>query len=247
MELFFEKSNGKNIIKSHLLHYLNKQNFLNRFILKTYAKKRSYSPAEERWNIYSHGLGFLLSIPATVFLILKASHGDVWQIVSVSIYGASMMTLYLASTLYHSSKDPERRHKLNIFDHASIYLLIAGTYTPFLLTTLRGPWGWSLFGVIWTAAIGGIIFKLFYTGKFDVVSTIAYVAMGSIVIVAIKPLMAHLPLPGLYWLLAGGVSYIIGAVLYLQYKLPFHHAIFHFFVLAGSACHFIAVYDYVLS
>jgi len=215
--------------------------------VKEYTKKREYSPTEERLNIWSHGLGFLIAIPATVMLIVKASlHGDVWQIVSVSIYGASMMTLYLASTLYHSAKDPERRHKLNVFDHASIYLLIAGTYTPFLLVTLRGPWGWGLFGVIWAAAIGGIIFKIFYTGKFDVVSTIAYIVMGSIVLVAIKPLVANLSLPGLYWLLAGGISYIIGAVLYLQHKMPFHHAIFHLFVLGGSVCHYIAVYSYVL-
>ncbi len=215
--------------------------------MKEYTKKREYSPTEERLNIWSHGLGFLLAIPATVMLIVKASlHGDAWQIVSVSIYGASMITLYLASTLYHSAREPERRHRLNVFDHASIYLLIAGTYTPFLLVTLRGPWGWSLFGVIWAAAIGGIIFKIFYTGRFDVVSTIAYVVMGSIVLIAIKPLIANLSLPGLYWLLAGGISYIIGAVLYLQYKMPFHHAIFHLFVLGGSVCHYIAVYSYVL-
>ncbi len=215
--------------------------------MENYTSKRKYSPAEERLNILSHGLGFLLAIPATAMLLVKASlHGDAWQIISVSIYGASMITLYLASTLYHSAKEPERRHKLNVFDHASIYLLIAGTYTPFLLVTLRGPWGWSLFGVIWAAAIGGIIFKIFYTGRFDVVSTIAYVVMGSIVLVAIKPLVANLSLPGLYWLLAGGISYIIGAVLYLQHKMPFHHAIFHLFVLGGSVCHYIAVYSYVL-
>ena len=215
--------------------------------MENYTSKRKYSPAEERLNILSHGLGFLLAIPATAMLLVKASlHGDAWQIISVSIYGASMITLYLASTLYHSAKEPERRHKLNVFDHASIYLLIAGTYTPFLLVTLRGPWGWSLFGVIWAAAIGGIIFKIFYTGRFDVVSTIAYVVMGSIVLVAIKPLVASLSLPGLYWLLAGGISYIIGAVLYLQHKMPFHHAIFHLFVLGGTVCHYIAVYSYVL-
>ncbi len=215
--------------------------------MKNYSEKRVYSPAEEQLNILSHGLGFLLSIPASVFVILKASlHGDAWQIVSVSIYAASMMMLYLASTLYHSAKNPEKRHKLNVFDHASIYLLIAGTYTPFLLVTLRGAWGWSLFGVIWAAAIGGVIFKLFYTGRFNIISTVAYVVMGSIVLVAIKPLVANLSLPGLYWLLAGGVSYIIGAVLYLQHKMPYHHAIFHLFVLGGSVCHYIAVYSYVL-
>lgn len=214
---------------------------------KKEAKVRTYSPLEEKLNIYSHGLGFLLAIPATVMLILKASmHGNAWQIVSVSIYGLSMMTLYLASTLYHSATDPKRRHRLNVFDHASIYLLIAGTYTPFVLVTLRGPWGWSLFGVVWAAAIGGIIFKIFYTGRFDLASTIAYVVMGSIVLIAIKPLIAHLPLPGLYWLVAGGVSYIVGAVLYMQTKMPYHHAVFHLFVLLGSFCHFWAIYWYVI-
>jgi len=215
--------------------------------MKTYSKRRVYSPREEKLNIISHGLGFILAIPATVLLIIKASlHGDAWQIVSVSIYGVSMMTLYLASTLYHSSKDPKKRHRLNVFDHAAIYLLIAGTYTPFVLVTLRGPWGWSLFGVIWAAAIAGIILKIFYTGKYDLISTIAYVVMGSIVLIAIKPLIAGLPLAGLYWLIAGGVSYIVGAVLYMRTKMPFHHAIFHVFVLIGSLCHFAAIYWYVI-
>lgn len=215
--------------------------------MASHSKMYAYSPKEEKLNIISHGLGVVLAIPATVMLIVKASfHGNAWQIVSVSIYGASMITLYLASTLYHSTKNIEKRHKLNVFDHASIYLLIAGTYTPFLLVTLRGTWGWSLFGVIWAAAIGGVIFKIFYTGKFSVISTVAYVVMGSIVLVAIKPLITNLSLPGLYWLLVGGVSYIIGAVLYLQHKMPYNHAIFHLFVLAGSICHYIAVYSYVL-
>jgi len=216
--------------------------------MKEYAKIRVYSPMEEKLNIFSHGLGFILAIPATVMLILKASlHGDTWQIVSVSIYGLSMMTLYLASTLYHSAKDPQHRHRLNVFDHASIYLLIAGTYTPFVLVTLRGPWGWSLFSVVWAAAIGGIIFKIFYTGRFDLVSTVAYVMMGSIVLIAIKPLIANLSLPGLYWLVAGGVSYIVGAVLYMLRKMPFHHAVFHLFVLIGSICHYWAIYWYVIA
>ncbi len=215
---------------------------------KKYAKIRVYSPLEEKLNIFSHGLGFILAIPATVMLILKASlHGDVWQIVSVSIYGLSMMTLYLASTLYHSAKDHQRRHRLNVFDHASIYLLIAGTYTPFVLVTLRGPWGWSIFGVVWAAAIGGIIFKIFYTGRFDLVSTIAYVVMGSIIVIAIKPLIHHLPVVGLWWLVAGGVSYVVGAVLYMMRKMPFHHAVFHLFVLIGSICHYWAIYWYVIA
>jgi len=210
-------------------------------------KIKHYSPLEEKLNIYSHGLGFLLAIPATIFMILKASfHRDVWQIVSVSIYGVSLMTLYLASTIYHASKEEKLRSRLNIFDHASIYLLIAGTYTPFVLVTLRGPWGWSLFGVVWAAAIGGIIFKLYFTGRFERVSTIAYVLMGLVVLVAIKPLIDRLPLPGLYWLIAGGVSYIVGAVFYMQRKIQFQHAIFHILVLVGSICHFWAIYEYVI-
>ena len=211
-------------------------------------KIKRYSPLEEKLNIYSHGLGFLLAIPATILMILKASsHQDAWQIVSVSIYGLSLMTLYLASTIYHASKGEKLRSRLNIFDHASIYLLIAGTYTPFVLVTLRGPWGWSLFSVVWTAAIAGIIFKLYFTGKFERVSTIAYVLMGLVVLVAIKPLIDHLPLPGLVWLIAGGISYIAGAVFYMQRKLPFQHALFHILVLVGSFCHFWAIYYYVIA
>lgn len=212
-----------------------------------HSKVKIYSPLEERINILSHGLGFVLAIPATILLILKAlSHGSAWQIVSVSIYGASLMTLYLASTLYHASKNERKRRRLNIFDHASIYLLIAGTYTPFVLVTLRGPWGWSLFGVVWGAAIGGIIFKLYFTGRFEKVSTIAYVLMGLVVLVAIKPLVEHLPLPGLYWLIAGGVSYIVGAAFYMQRKIQFQHALFHILVLVGSLCHWWAIYEYVI-
>lgn len=211
-------------------------------------KIKHYSPLEEKLNIYSHGLGFLLAIPATILMILKASsHRDAWQIVSVSIYGVSLMTLYLASTIYHASKGEKLRSRLNILDHASIYLLIAGTYTPFVLVTLRGPWGWSLFGVVWAAAIAGIIFKLYFTGRFERVSTIAYVLMGLVVLVAIKPLVDHLPLPGLIWLIAGGISYIVGAVFYMQRKLPLQHALFHVLVLVGSFCHFWAIYYYVIS
>lgn len=214
---------------------------------QSFDMEKQYSNTEELLNIVSHGLGFLLAIWATVVLIIKASHtGDPWQIVSVSIFGASMMLLYLASTLYHSAKEPKRRQRLNVFDHASIYVLIAGTYTPFVLVTLRGPWGWTIFGIIWGAAIAGIIFKLFYTGRFTLASTIAYVVMGLLVLIAIKPLIDNLSSQGLFWLLAGGVSYIIGAVLYLQKKMPFNHAIFHLFVLFGTFSHFWAIYWYVI-
>lgn len=207
---------------------------------------RDYTKKEEFWNVLTHGLGLALSIPATVLLVVHASlYESVWHIVSFSIYGASMVVLYLASTLFHSAKNKKTRLRLNVFDHASIYLLIAGTYTPFLLVTLRGGWGWSLFGVIWGLAIAGGIIKLFFTGRYDKISTLVYVLMGWLIIIAIKPLYENLSGGGLFWLSLGGIAYSIGAVLYLLRKFPYNHAIFHVFVLVGSICHFIAIFFYV--
>ena len=208
---------------------------------------RQYQKTEEILNVITHGLGFLLSVVALVILVVYASlDGDAWHIVSFSIYGASLVILYLASTLFHSARKQSLRNKLNIFDHAAIYILIAGTYTPFLLVTIRGPWGWSLFGVIWGLAIGGVIFKLFFTGKYDVISALIYVAMGWLIIIAIKPMNENLSSDGLIWLIGGGISYMIGAVFYLLNKLPYNHAIFHIWVLLGSFAHFVAVFWYVL-
>lgn len=209
--------------------------------------KAMYSAKEEIFNTISHGIGFLLSIPALVVLIVFASlYGDVWHIVSFSIYGSSLIILYFASTAYHAAKKPVLKHRLNIFDHAAIYVLIAGTYTPFALVTLNGPWGWSIFGVIWGLAIAGIIFKLFFIGKFRTLSAIGYVLMGWVIIVAVKPLLDNLAPGGLWWLLAGGISYCIGVIFYVQKKMPYAHGIFHIFVLLGSLCHFISVFFYVL-
>jgi hemolysin III len=206
-----------------------------------------YPTTEEKINILTHGLGLLLSIAALVLLVIHAStHGTARHIVSFTIFGASLILLYSASTLYHYSQKPDIRRKLNILDHASIYVLIAGTYTPFTLITLRGWLGWTIFGITWGIAIIGVFFKLFYTGRFDKISTIAYVAMGWIIIFAVKPLIENLPLNGLYWLLAGGIFYTIGAVLYSIKKIKFNHAIFHVFVLLGSFSHFMAIYFYVL-
>ena len=208
---------------------------------------RQYPRTEETLNVITHGLGLLLSIAALVILVVFASlRGDAWHVVSFSIYGASLVILYLASTLFHSVTEQRLRNKLNVFDHSAIYILIAGTYTPFLLVTIRGPWGWSLFGVIWGLAIGGVIFKLFFTGKYDVVSAIIYVAMGWLIIIAIKPMNESLSSDGLLWLIGGGFSYMIGAVFYLLNKLPYNHAIFHIWVLLGSFAHFVAVFWYVL-
>jgi len=208
---------------------------------------RSYSPVEEKINVISHAIGFILSIAALVLLVRHANlHGDVWHIVSFSIFGVSLIILYAASTFYHNAKKPRLRKRLKIFDHASIYVLIAGTYTPFTLVTLNSTIGWVIFGVSWGLALAGIILKLFFTGKYNLISTIMYVLMGWVIILAIKPLINNLPLEGLLWLFAGGISYTIGAVIYSIKKIKFNHAIFHIFVLMGSFCHFMSVFFYVL-
>ena len=206
-----------------------------------------YSPIEEKINIISHTIGFILCILAFVPLVSHANlHGDVWHIVSFSIFGASLIILYAASTFYHSAKKSELRNRLKILDHASIYVLIAGTYTPFALITLKGTTGWVIFGISWGLALTGIILKLFFTGKYNLISTIMYVLMGWVIVFAIKPLINNLPLEGLLWLFAGGISYTIGAILYSIKNIKFNHAIFHMFVLIGSFCHFMSVFFYVL-
>jgi hemolysin III len=206
-----------------------------------------YSPLEEKTNIISHAIGLVLSIVALVLMLVRASlYGNAWHVVSVSIFGASLILLYAASTFYHSAKDPKIRGRLRVFDHATIYVLIAGTYTPFTLVTLHGPVGWTVFGVSWAMAVSGVILKLFYTGRYNVLSTLMYVFMGWIIMFAIKPLVNSLPSEGLYWLIAGGVAYTTGAILYSIKQIKFNHAIFHMFVLLGSFCHVIAVYFYVL-
>jgi len=215
--------------------------------MKDIERIKYYSPIEEKINIISHAIGFILSIVAFVLLVTHANlHGDVWHIVSFSIFGASLIILYAASTFYHSAKKPELRNRLKIIDHASIYILIAGTYTPFTLVTLNGTIGWVIFGTSWGLALTGIILKLFFTGKYNLISTIMYVLMGWVIIFAIKPLINNLPLEGLLWLFAGGISYTIGAALYSIKKIKLNHAVFHMFVLIGSFCHFMSVFFYVL-
>ena len=211
------------------------------------AETKFYSPLEERINILSHAIGLLLSIIAVVLLVTRASsYGNAWHIVSAAIFGASLITLYAASTAYHSATRAELRARLRIIDHATIYILIAGTYTPFTLITLNGTVGWVIFAFSWGMAISGIILKLFFTGRFNLVSTLMYVFMGWIIIFAVKPLIASLPTEGLFWLVAGGLSYTVGAIIYSIKKVPLNHATFHLFVLGGSICHFVAVYFFVL-
>lgn len=206
-----------------------------------------YSPLEERINVISHGTGFVFSLAATVALVLHAAkHGTMWHGVSFAVFGASLMLLYAASTCYHHASTPAKRRRLKVFDHASIYVLIAGSYTPYTLVTLHGTLGWVIFGLAWGAALTGVILKLFFTGRYNRLSTIMYVVMGWVIVFAIKPLMQHLSAEGLFWLFAGGVSYTVGALIYSVKKIKLNHAIFHLFVLTGSACHFVSVYFYVL-
>ena len=205
-----------------------------------------YSPTEEKLNIWSHAFGIFLSIIALVLLIIKAVQQDnIWMMISFPIFGVSLILLYLASTLYHASKEPQKRFKLKVFDHAAIYVLIAGSYTPFTLVSLNGETGWLIFSMVWVMAFTGIILKLFFTGKFKVISTAMYVLMGWLIVFYFQDLTARLHEKGVFYLILGGVLYTIGAILYSIKKIKFNHAIFHFFVLAGSFCHFLSIYLYV--
>jgi len=207
----------------------------------------AYTPREELANSLTHGLGAGLSAAGLVLLVVRsAQHGNTWHVVSTAIFGASLVLLYTASTLYHSLRGERLKQVLQKLDHAAIFLLIAGTYTPFVLVTLRGPWGWSLFGVVWGLAGAGVTLKFWLAGRFRLVSTLIYLAMGWLVMVAIKPLVAALPAGGLQLLVAGGLCYTGGAAFYLWKRLPYHHAIWHLWVLAGSACHWAAVFFYVV-
>ena len=169
------------------------------------------------------------------------------QIVSVAVFSGSLIALYGSSTIYHSTVNVSRRAWLRTVDHAMIYVLIAGTYTPFSLLVLKGAVGWTIFGVTWAMAATGIVIKLFHTGKYDKLSTAMYVFMGWVIIFAIKPLIANLSPEGLAWLFAGGISYTVGALFYSIRNMPFGHATFHVFCLLGSVCHFVSVYQFVLN
>jgi hemolysin III len=202
---------------------------------------------EETINAATHGLGVLLGLVGlTVLVVTAVLRGDAWHIASCSIYGATLVLLFTGSTLYHSFRSPRVKHVFRIIDHSSIYLLIAGTYTPFLLVSLRGRWGWSLFGVVWGLALAGIVFQIFFVRRFRLAQTLIYLAMGWLALVAVKPLLERVPMAGLLWLLSGGLFYSLGAVFYLWKRLPFHHGIWHLFVLAGSVCHYFAILFYVI-
>ncbi len=207
----------------------------------------SYTPREELANAITHGVGVVLSLAGLALLVTFAAlRGDAWLVTSAAIFGTTLVLLYTASTLYHVFRDAETKRLLRKFDHAGIFLLIAGTYTPYLLVSLRGAWGWSLFGVVWGLGIVGVVMKFWLAGRFRVLSTMIYLGMGWIVVVAAKPMLAAVPAGGLWLLLAGGLCYTGGAAFYLWKQLPYHHAVWHLFVLAGSVCHWASVFGYVV-
>jgi hemolysin III len=198
-----------------------------------------YSLGEEIANSVTHGIGAALSIAAMSILIFIASQNrDAWRIVSFSIYGSTLFILYIASTLYHAFTHEKTKRFFRLMDHSSIFLLIAGTYTPPTLIAMRGSWGWTLFCLIWAIAIGGIIFELLYIGKYKFISVSIYVGMGWLAIIAIKPMVEALPDGMMRWIVLGGVFYTLGVVFYVWKKMPYNHAVWHLFVLAGSAMHF---------
>lgn len=207
----------------------------------------SYSPGHELANTLTHGLGLLLSITGLVLLVVYASlFGNAWHITTGAIFGASMVLLYTASTLYHALRSPRAKQLLRKCDHAAIFVLIAGTYTPFMLLPLRGPWGWSLFGVIWGLAIPGVILKFWFTGRFRKLSTGLFLGMGWLIVIAVHPMLRQVPTGSLILLAAGGLSYTVGSVFYLWKRLPYNHAVWHLFVLGGTACHFFAVFSHLI-
>ena len=207
----------------------------------------AYEPREQLANALIHGVGLVGAVIAgTVLVTLTAQVAGLREVASVTVFALSAVLLFTASTLYHAIPHEHVQRPLKVFDHCAIFVLIAGTYTPFTLIGLRGGWGWGLFATVWTLAVIGIGLKLFYTGRFRVLSTLVYVAMGWIVVVAIGPLVDRVPHDTIGWLVAGGVLYTAGAVFYLWHRLPYNHAIWHVFVLAACICHFVAVFTQVL-
>ena len=205
-----------------------------------------YTVREEAANVATHAAGLVASVVGVgVLVYLCVSRGEGLHAASAGLYGATLVALYAASTLYHAFRRPGVKRVLRVLDHCAIYLLIAGTYTPFVLVGLGGRLGWTLFGVVWAMTAAGMVFKVFATGRFAVVSTAAYVAMGWLGVVALGPLIRSLSGAALLWLLAGGIAYTAGTFFYHR-KIPYSHALWHVFVLIGSVCHFVAIGLYVL-
>lgn len=207
---------------------------------------KPYAPLEERLNVQSHFAGIVLSVVAFVLLMMKAYQYQSWEVtISFFIFGCTMLVLYVASTIYHSSINPRKRYRYKIFDHIAIFLFIAGTYTPYAMVTLKDNGGDFILGIVWGIALVGTVLKVFFTGRFKIISTLLYVGMGWIIVFSFQNLADNLGENGIFWLLAGGAAYTIGALCYSIKKLHFNHALFHVFVLLGSLCHFISIYLYV--
>ncbi len=206
-----------------------------------------YTRGEELANVITHAIGVALSVAGLVVLVTCAGRrGNAWCVAAVAIFGATLVLLYTASTLYHGFRRAELKRLLRKFDHAAIFLLIAGSYTPFLLVNLRGPWGWSLLGVVWGLAAAGVAAKFWFTGRFRILSTLLYLAMGWLVVIALRPMLHAVAPAGMVLLLAGGLTYTAGTAFYAWKRLPYHHAIWHLFVMGGSGCHFFAVFVAVI-
>jgi hemolysin III len=213
------------------------------------ASDRSHlcdSHREEVASLVTHAVGVVFSV-AALAVMLFLSAGDALKLVSAAVFGTSLVLLYTSSTLYHFFTSPRWKARFQMFDHICIYLLIAGSYTPFTLITLKGAWGWSIFGAVWAMAIGGVLLKTLWKGKKDHwISTALYLLMGWLIVLALGPLLRGMPLAGIVWLAAGGFAYSFGVVFFAWHKLPFNHAIWHLFVLAGSVCHVLAASLFVL-
>lgn len=205
-----------------------------------------YTQGEEWANSLSHGIGTVLSVYGFyMLLVLAFSMGDTWKLLSFSLYGFSLVFVFLSSTLYHSFQNPPVKHFFRLMDHAGIFLLIAGTYTPFTLITLNGTFGWVLCSIIWALALFGALMKVLFMEQLQGIGHWLYLGMGWLGLIALYPLFQALPMPGLLWLIAGGLLYSVGVIFYVGQKITFNHFVWHLFVIAGAMCHFLAIYLYV--
>lgn len=208
--------------------------------------ERLFSLVEEIMHSVTHGIGTGLALVGfTVLIILALQNSNIYQIISFSIFGTTLVLLYLASTLYHGFQNPRFKKIFKSFDHASIYLLIAGTYTPFLLISLRGTTGWMMMVVVWAIALAGVVYKIFFIEKFHVLSVISYILLGWLCVFVFKEMLVSIPIGGIIWLVVGGLFYMVGIIFYALQKIPYMHVVWHFFVLAGSICHYFAVLLYL--
>lgn len=209
------------------------------------SDERLQSLGEEIANSVSHGVGLVAALIAIPFLLVAASrHGSTAFIIGSSLFAATIVLLYLTSTLYHALARNRAKRVFQLLDHSAIFLLIAGTYTPFTLGVLRGPWGWTLFGLIWALAVAGVVLTAVGGLRYPVLSTCAYLGMGWLVLIAVRPLWLHVPVTGLLWLVAGGLAYTVGVAFFAAKRVRYAHFVWHLFVMAGTACHFVAVFRF---